>query len=129
MTNMYSFNSGDLPTWFHEVMYSPWLPPSLAMEKMSGMRNPMLYQYVNHKMLCALTYFMRNPKNWTWEFNTPPVVLNDGSTEVREDLRFRIGVEPVYSMYNLQGVPPGSVPHHYVSYYVSTHPNADVVKF
>eukprot|EP00971_Amphidinium_carterae_P159196 3156191-Amphidinium_carterae.1 len=32
-------------------------------------------------------------------------------------------------MYNLQGVPPGSVPHNYVSYYVSTHPNADVVKF
>eukprot|EP00971_Amphidinium_carterae_P268339 5323912-Amphidinium_carterae.1 len=76
-------------------------------------------------MLCALTYFMRNPKNWTLEFNTPPVVLNDGSTEVREDLRFRVGVEPVYSMYNLQGVPPGSVPHHYVS----THPNTDVVKF
>eukprot|EP00971_Amphidinium_carterae_P138534 2744874-Amphidinium_carterae.1 len=60
-------------------MYSPWLPPSLAVEKMSGMRNPMLYQYVNHEMLCALTYFMRNPKNWTVEFNTPQVVLSDGS--------------------------------------------------
>eukprot|EP00971_Amphidinium_carterae_P272905 5416356-Amphidinium_carterae.1 len=59
MTNMF------LPAWSHEVMYSPWLPPSLAIEKMSGMRNPMLYQYVNHKMLCALTYFMRNPKNWS----------------------------------------------------------------
>eukprot|EP00971_Amphidinium_carterae_P005691 112941-Amphidinium_carterae.1 len=32
-------------------------------------------------------------------------------------------------MYNSQGVPPGAVPHHYVSYYVSTHPNPDVVKF
>eukprot|EP00971_Amphidinium_carterae_P112057 2219543-Amphidinium_carterae.1 len=31
-------------------MYSPWLPPSLALEKNSGMRNPMVYQYVNHKM-------------------------------------------------------------------------------
>eukprot|EP00971_Amphidinium_carterae_P308091 6123015-Amphidinium_carterae.1 len=61
---------------------------------MSGMRNPMLYQYVNHETLCALTYFMRNPKNWTLEVDTPPVVLNDGSTEAREDLRFRIGVEP-----------------------------------
>eukprot|EP00971_Amphidinium_carterae_P301425 5989030-Amphidinium_carterae.1 len=77
-------------------------------------------------MLCALTYFMRNPKNWTLEFNTPQVVLNDGSTEDREDLHFRIGVQPVYSMYNLQGVPPGAVPHHYVSNYVSTHPNPDV---
>eukprot|EP00971_Amphidinium_carterae_P076412 1509153-Amphidinium_carterae.1 len=53
MTNMFSHNKGDLPTWSHEVMYSPWLPPSLAVEKMSGMRNPMLYQYVNHEMLCA----------------------------------------------------------------------------
>eukprot|EP00971_Amphidinium_carterae_P125944 2495084-Amphidinium_carterae.1 len=61
---------------------------------MSGMRNPMLYQYVNHKMLCALTYFMRNPKNWTLEVNTPHVVSNVGSAEDREDLRFRIGVEP-----------------------------------
>eukprot|EP00971_Amphidinium_carterae_P002380 46981-Amphidinium_carterae.1 len=43
MNNMYSYNSGDLPSWSHEVMYSPWLPPSLAVEKMSGMRNPMLY--------------------------------------------------------------------------------------
>eukprot|EP00971_Amphidinium_carterae_P297293 5906109-Amphidinium_carterae.1 len=86
MTGMYSYNSGDLPPWSYDVMYSPWLPPSLAMEKMSGMRNPMLYQNVNHEMLCALTYFMRNPKNWTLEFNTPPVVLSDGSTENREDL-------------------------------------------
>eukprot|EP00971_Amphidinium_carterae_P261478 5187438-Amphidinium_carterae.1 len=72
MTNMFSFNSGELPQWSYDVMYSPWLPPSLAVE-MSGVRNPMLYQYVNHKMLCALTYFMRNPKNWSVEFNTPPV--------------------------------------------------------
>eukprot|EP00971_Amphidinium_carterae_P126972 2515720-Amphidinium_carterae.2 len=43
MTHMFSYNSGDLPTWSHEVMYSPWLPPSLAMEKMSGMRNTMQY--------------------------------------------------------------------------------------
>eukprot|EP00971_Amphidinium_carterae_P013771 271315-Amphidinium_carterae.1 len=76
----------------------------------------MLYRYVNHEMLCALTYFMRNPKNWTLEVDTPPVVLNDGSFEDREDLRFRIGVEPVYSMHGLQGVPPGSIPHHYVQY-------------
>eukprot|EP00971_Amphidinium_carterae_P215045 4267869-Amphidinium_carterae.1 len=56
--------------------------------------HPMLYQYVNHEMFCALTYFMRNPKNWALEVNTPQVVLNDGSAEDREDLRFRIGVEP-----------------------------------
>eukprot|EP00971_Amphidinium_carterae_P261296 5183692-Amphidinium_carterae.1 len=43
--------------------------------------------------LCALTYFMRNPKNWTLEFNTP--ILNNGSAEDREDLHFQIGVEPV----------------------------------
>eukprot|EP00971_Amphidinium_carterae_P261010 5177801-Amphidinium_carterae.1 len=73
---------------------------------MSGMRNPMVYQYVNHEMLCALTYFMRNPKNWTLEIDTTPVVLNNGSTEDREDLRFRIGVEAVYSMYPNDGVPP-----------------------
>eukprot|EP00971_Amphidinium_carterae_P235060 4664612-Amphidinium_carterae.2 len=52
MTHMYSYNSGDLPSWTYDVMYSPWLPPSLAIEKMSGMRNPMLYQYVNHDALC-----------------------------------------------------------------------------
>eukprot|EP00971_Amphidinium_carterae_P309011 6139955-Amphidinium_carterae.1 len=78
-------------------MYSPWLPPSLALEKMLGMRNPMVYQYVNYEILCALTYFMRNPRNWTTEVDTPPVILKDGSAESREDLRFRIGVEPVYS--------------------------------
>eukprot|EP00971_Amphidinium_carterae_P112243 2223362-Amphidinium_carterae.2 len=68
---------------------------------------------------------MRNPKNWSVEFNTLPVVLNDGSTEKQEDVRFRIGVEAVYSMYNSDGVPPGTVPHHYVNYYVSLHPNPD----
>eukprot|EP00971_Amphidinium_carterae_P104974 2078712-Amphidinium_carterae.2 len=129
MSNMYAHNSGNLPTWSHDVMYSPWLPPSLAVEKISGMRNPMVYQYVNHEMLCALTYFMRNPKNWTMEDNTPPVVLKDGSTEDRSDLRFRIGVEPVYSMNNVQGVLPGTMPHHYVNYYVSAFPNPDVTKF
>eukprot|EP00971_Amphidinium_carterae_P065058 1289488-Amphidinium_carterae.1 len=41
MVNMAAHNSSQLPTWSHEVMYSPWLPPSLAMEKISGMRNPM----------------------------------------------------------------------------------------
>eukprot|EP00971_Amphidinium_carterae_P130776 2590609-Amphidinium_carterae.1 len=95
---------------------------------MSGMRNPMLYQYINHEMLCALTFFMRSPANWSIEFNTPPVVLPDGSLENREDLRFRLGVEPVYSVYNGQGVPPGTIPHHYVSYYVSLHPNPDAEK-
>eukprot|EP00971_Amphidinium_carterae_P245529 4875925-Amphidinium_carterae.1 len=80
---------------------------------MSGMRNPMVYQYVNHEMLCALTYFMRNPRNWTLEVDTPPVILKDGTTETREDLRFRIGVEPVYSRYENDGVPPGTIPHHY----------------
>eukprot|EP00971_Amphidinium_carterae_P046145 908451-Amphidinium_carterae.1 len=69
---------------------------------MSGMRNPMLYRCVNHEMLCALTYFMRNPTNWCVEFNTPPVVLNDGSLEQRADVRFRIGVEAVYSVHNMQ---------------------------
>eukprot|EP00971_Amphidinium_carterae_P016182 319049-Amphidinium_carterae.1 len=49
--------------------------------------------------------------------------------EQREDLRFRLGVEPVYSRYYNDGVPPGTVPHHYVSYYVSTHPNEDVSKY
>eukprot|EP00971_Amphidinium_carterae_P111127 2201345-Amphidinium_carterae.1 len=73
----------------------------------------MVYQYVNHEMLCALTYFMRNPKNWTMEVNSPPVTLKDGSVEQREDLRFRLGVEPVYSRYYNDGVPPGTVPHHY----------------
>eukprot|EP00971_Amphidinium_carterae_P224268 4449412-Amphidinium_carterae.1 len=57
---------------------------------MSGMRNPMLYQYVNHEMLCALTYFMRNPKNWTLEENTPPGVLNDGSTELEKIFVFEL---------------------------------------
>eukprot|EP00971_Amphidinium_carterae_P140100 2776199-Amphidinium_carterae.1 len=71
---------------------------------------------------------MRNPANWSIQFNTPPVVLTDGSLENREDVRFRIGVEPVYSAYNGQGVPPGTIPHHYVSYYVSLHPNLDAEK-
>eukprot|EP00971_Amphidinium_carterae_P092185 1825429-Amphidinium_carterae.1 len=31
-------------------------------------------------------------------------------------------------MYNAQGVPTGSVPHHYVNYYVSLHPNPDAAK-
>eukprot|EP00971_Amphidinium_carterae_P134007 2655328-Amphidinium_carterae.1 len=49
--------------------------------------------------------------------------------ESREDLRFRLGVEPVYSRYHNEGVPPGTIPHHYVSYYVSTHPNEDIAKY
>eukprot|EP00971_Amphidinium_carterae_P174813 3465170-Amphidinium_carterae.1 len=69
---------------------------------------------------------MRNPKNWTREVDTPPVILKDGSSKSQEDLRFRIGVEPVYLRYDNDGVPPGTVPHHYVSYYVSTHPNEDI---
>eukprot|EP00971_Amphidinium_carterae_P151573 3004822-Amphidinium_carterae.1 len=32
-------------------------------------------------------------------------------------------------MYPNDGVPPGSIPHHYVSYYVSLYPNEDVAKF
>eukprot|EP00971_Amphidinium_carterae_P075651 1494577-Amphidinium_carterae.1 len=32
------------------------------------------------------------------------------------------------SYYNSDGMPPGTVPHHYVNYYVSLHPNPDVVK-
>eukprot|EP00971_Amphidinium_carterae_P054174 1066916-Amphidinium_carterae.1 len=60
------------------------------------------------------------------EFNTPPMILKDGSAENREDLRFRIGVEPIYSRYENEGVPPGTIPHHYVCYYVSTHPNEDI---
>eukprot|EP00971_Amphidinium_carterae_P271584 5388828-Amphidinium_carterae.1 len=35
MVNMFVHNSGHLPTRSHDVMYSPWLPPSLAVEKMS----------------------------------------------------------------------------------------------
>eukprot|EP00971_Amphidinium_carterae_P197970 3929073-Amphidinium_carterae.1 len=49
--------------------------------------------------------------NWSVEFNTPPVVLNDGTLEHRED-----------------GVPPGTQPHHYVNYYISLHPNPDAQK-
>eukprot|EP00971_Amphidinium_carterae_P025729 507652-Amphidinium_carterae.2 len=71
---------------------------------------------------------MRNPKNWSVEFNTPPVVLNDGTVEQREDVRFKIGVEAVYSLIPFQGVPPGTQPHHYVNYYVSLHPNPDAQK-
>eukprot|EP00971_Amphidinium_carterae_P192729 3824694-Amphidinium_carterae.1 len=64
-------------------------------------------------MLCALTYFMRNPKNRTREVDTLPVLLKDGSSKSREDLRFRLGVEPVYSRYDNDGVPPGTISHHY----------------
>eukprot|EP00971_Amphidinium_carterae_P280096 5560221-Amphidinium_carterae.2 len=71
---------------------------------------------------------MRNRKIWTLEFNTAPVVLSDGSTENREDLRFRIGVEAVYSMHNLQGVPTETIPHYYVNCYVSLHPKPDAIK-
>eukprot|EP00971_Amphidinium_carterae_P274154 5440839-Amphidinium_carterae.1 len=36
-------------------MYSPWRSPSLALKKILGMRNPMVYQYVNHKMLISVS--------------------------------------------------------------------------
>eukprot|EP00971_Amphidinium_carterae_P172828 3425918-Amphidinium_carterae.2 len=49
MTHMVSFNSGALPVWSHEVMYSQWLPPSLQLEKMTGMRNPMHYTGWNNR--------------------------------------------------------------------------------
>eukprot|EP00971_Amphidinium_carterae_P350649 6491669-Amphidinium_carterae.2 len=77
------------------------------------------YRFIYHEMLCALTFFMRTPKNWSVEFNSPPVVLNDGTVEHREDVRFKIGVEAVYSLIPMQCVPPGTQPHHYVNYYVS----------
>eukprot|EP00971_Amphidinium_carterae_P160302 3177813-Amphidinium_carterae.1 len=31
-------------------------------------------------------------------------------------------------MYNSAGVPTGTIPHHYVNYYVSLHPNPDAAK-
>eukprot|EP00971_Amphidinium_carterae_P206261 4092993-Amphidinium_carterae.3 len=92
---------------------------------MSGLRNPMHVRFVNHEMLCVLTYFMRNPKNWSLEVNTPAVNLDNGKTEDREDVRFKIGVEAVYSLTPQQGVPRGTIPHHYVNYYVSLFPNPD----
>eukprot|EP00971_Amphidinium_carterae_P158252 3137160-Amphidinium_carterae.3 len=110
MTHMFSFNSGELPVWAHPVMYSTWLPPSLQLEKISGLRNPTharFVTFVNHEMLCALTYFMRNPKNWSVESNAPAVILDNGTTEQREDVRFKIGVEPVYSVIPMHGVPRG----------------------
>eukprot|EP00971_Amphidinium_carterae_P244765 4859786-Amphidinium_carterae.1 len=50
MTHMFSFNSGDLLVWVHEVMYNTWLPPSLSLEKLSGKRNPMECRFINHEM-------------------------------------------------------------------------------
>eukprot|EP00971_Amphidinium_carterae_P134701 2669524-Amphidinium_carterae.2 len=64
---------------------------------------------------------MRNPNNWSVEINTPPVVLDNGKTEDREDVRFKIGIEAIYSLYPQDGVPTGTNPHHYVNYYVSWH--------
>eukprot|EP00971_Amphidinium_carterae_P140932 2792305-Amphidinium_carterae.1 len=113
MVNMAAHNSSQLPTWSHKVMYSPWLPSSLALKKILKMRNPMVYQYVNHKMLCASTYFMRNSNNWTREVDTPPIILKDGSCKSQEDLRFRLEVEPVYLRHDNDGVPPGTISHHY----------------
>eukprot|EP00971_Amphidinium_carterae_P081065 1603902-Amphidinium_carterae.4 len=88
MTHMYSHNGTDLPAWAQPVRYSTWLPPSLQLEKMSGLRNPMHVKFVDNEMLCALTYFMRNPRNWSVEMNTPTVILDNGKTEDR-DLRRR----------------------------------------
>eukprot|EP00971_Amphidinium_carterae_P134252 2660091-Amphidinium_carterae.1 len=75
---------------------------------MSAMRNPMHVKFVNNEMLCALTYFMRNKKKWSVEINTPTVILDNGKTEDREDVRFKIGVEAVYSLTTQQGVPRGT---------------------
>eukprot|EP00971_Amphidinium_carterae_P074448 1471260-Amphidinium_carterae.1 len=63
------------------------------------------------------------------EVDTPAIMLKDGSMEQQEDLRFRLEVEPVYSRYYNDGVPPRTVSHHCVSYCVSTYPNEDIAKY
>eukprot|EP00971_Amphidinium_carterae_P143358 2840147-Amphidinium_carterae.1 len=63
------------------------------------------------------------------EVDTPAIMLKEGSMKQREDLRFRLEVEPVYLRYYNDGVPPETVCHHYASYYVRTHPNEDIAKY
>eukprot|EP00971_Amphidinium_carterae_P061274 1213043-Amphidinium_carterae.4 len=106
--------------WILPVMYGEVLPPTLHLEKMRGLRNPMDVPTADHKMLAAISYFMRNPNNWSEECNH--VHAMDNSSTSVPDIRFRLGVEPIMCVNN-----PGSV-HHYVSIYVSLTPNADFEK-
>eukprot|EP00971_Amphidinium_carterae_P331458 6465013-Amphidinium_carterae.1 len=50
MMHMIHYNSPYLPAWVHHVMYGFWLPPSLHLEKIRGLRNPLDVPTVNQKM-------------------------------------------------------------------------------
>eukprot|EP00971_Amphidinium_carterae_P276128 5479456-Amphidinium_carterae.4 len=84
---------------------------------MRGLRNPMLAPTVDHKMLAAISYYMRNPSNWTEECNhIPPWETKTNSVP---DVRFRLAIEPVSCINDQEGV------HHYVAIHVALTPNPD----
>eukprot|EP00971_Amphidinium_carterae_P308960 6139166-Amphidinium_carterae.1 len=63
------YNGSTLPSWIMPVMYGKFLPPCMHLEKMRGLRNPMDVPVVDYEILAAISYFMRNPNNWTEERN------------------------------------------------------------
>eukprot|EP00971_Amphidinium_carterae_P064692 1281882-Amphidinium_carterae.1 len=51
------------------MLCGEFLPPYLHLEKMRGLRNPMDVPTVDHKMLAAISYFLRYPNNWSEDCN------------------------------------------------------------
>eukprot|EP00971_Amphidinium_carterae_P067959 1344885-Amphidinium_carterae.2 len=67
--NYSTYNSPTLSPWILPVMHGDFLPPTLHLEKMCGLRNPLHIPTVDHKMLAAIAYYIRRPHNWSEECN------------------------------------------------------------